>query len=54
MESKLKEKEAILNDQLAQKEYLEKMLQDMQKQIVSGGQVLEDKEKEQAQKYREF
>lgn len=37
MENKLREKEAILNDQLAQKDYLEKMMSDLQNQIVQGG-----------------
>ncbi|CDW81244.1 kinesin motor domain containing protein [Stylonychia lemnae] len=54
MESKLKEKEELLNDHVQQKDRLEQMLYDLQKQMVQGGSALEEKEKEQAQKYREF
>jgi hypothetical protein len=38
----------MLNDNLAQKEQLEKMLKDLEQQMVKGGEALEEKEREQA------
>jgi hypothetical protein len=36
----------MLNDNLAQKEQLEKMLKDLETQMVKGGEALEEKERE--------
>jgi predicted esterase len=43
----------LLSEQ-EQKQKLESMLKDIEEKLVTGGHALEEKEREQAQKYREF
>ena len=44
----------MLRLEAQEKQGLESMIREMERKLVSGGQALEDKEKEQARVYREY
>ena len=54
IENKLKENEAALNEEMKNKQNLEKYLLELETKLVTGGQALEEKEKESAKQYRDL
>ena len=54
MESELNKKEEMLKIELKEKENLEAILQQLEQQLVQGGQVLEEKEKEKSKAKRDY
>ena len=54
MQDELKSKEQALEAERQQKEQLTALIYEMEKKLVTGGQTLEDREREQMQKQREM
>jgi len=54
IEDELKQKEDRLRIEREEKEKLSQLIGEMEQKLMSGGQALEEREREQAQKYREY
>ena len=52
--NELEQKDAMLRQEAQEKMSLEQMIREMEHKLVSGGQALEDKQKEQARAFREY
>ncbi len=50
----LQQKEQLLQKEAEEKVSLEHMIREMERKLVSGGQALEEQEREQARAYREY
>lgn len=54
LEAELKTKEQLLEAERQEKDQLTRLIQEMEKKLMVGGQAVEDKEREQLQKQREI